>query len=305
VSQPASDTPAGSFTAYHLGRLIHMLAGSLVQAAGSSSSATRTPSGAGGTVSGATATTPASAAPLTGVPNASVSAWGPLGGLGLWAPQAPGFATGLPAPLTLTKDQVTQLQQAVDTFAQNYTSGANATQDQGAWKALQSSLQDLVANTSGTPNTSSSPPGSTNPPSPAPGVPAVTLPKDEVAQWKQAVDTFAQNYTSGANATQDQSAWSAFDSSLTSIAQDVAANQFAASHVLNKDQVTQLQQAVNTFAQNYTNGTNLSQDASAYKALQTSLKGVLTSVSGPPVLPALGLGRGASSAPGVPGPIAI
>src|SRR5262249_52793756 len=95
-----------------------------------------------------------------------------------------------------------------------------------------------------------------------------------VTQLKQAVDTFAQNYTSGASLSQDTSAYEALESSLNTISQDQSAYQFAANHVLTSSQVAQLQQAVNTFAQNYTNGSNLTQDASAYTALRTSLQGL-------------------------------
>ena len=46
---------------------------------------------------------------------------------------------------TLSKTEVTTLQQAVNVFAAAYTSGANATADQAAAAALQESLTALAA----------------------------------------------------------------------------------------------------------------------------------------------------------------
>ena len=51
---------------------------------------------------------------------------------------------GLGQP-TLGKDTVTKLQQAVDTFAGAYTSGADTAKDKAAESSLESSLQSLAS----------------------------------------------------------------------------------------------------------------------------------------------------------------
>src|SRR5262249_14991534 len=160
---------------------------------------------------------------------------------------------------------------------------ANAAQDTAAWNALQTQLQNLGGKSADPgwiygAGLSWLVGGDTGP------LGGATLTKDQVTQLQQAVDTFAQTYTSGTDFSQDGTAWPTLWSRLDSIAQDVAAKQFAASHVLTKDQVTQFQQAVATFAQNYTNGANIDQDVAAYTTLQASLAKVLTGQDGYPML---------------------
>ena len=53
--------------------------------------------------------------------------------------------TGLLDNITLTKDEVTSIQTAVDTFATSYTSGTDATKDKAATDALQKSLEGVFA----------------------------------------------------------------------------------------------------------------------------------------------------------------
>ncbi|HEV3166579.1 MAG TPA: hypothetical protein VGZ22_21320 [Isosphaeraceae bacterium] len=124
---------------------------------------------------------------------------------------------GLPGATPLSKDAVGQLKQAVDTFAQSYTSGANASQDQAAIQALQTSLKSLFSSVHPMPNMPA-------PPVPGPGFETshdgllghVVLSKATVTQIQQAVDTFAQSFTSGANASADTAAVAALKTSLFS-----------------------------------------------------------------------------------------
>jgi hypothetical protein len=135
-------------------------------------------------------------------------------------PTSPGI--GWLAQGTLTKAQVTTIQTAVDTFATNYTSGANPTADSAAFTALETSLQSL-APTPPTPtsSTSTTTATTTTPPPIAGGflgmLANTPLTKSQVSTFKSAVDTFASTYTSGANPTADSAAIQTLETSLTSV----------------------------------------------------------------------------------------
>ncbi len=112
---------------------------------------------------------------------------------------------------------------------------------------------------------------------PVPGVFGATLNASEVASFKSAVDTFATNYTSGANSIQDSAAATALNSRLS----DVALSIWSRGNIAPKDAVTAFQTASDTFASSYTSGANPSQDAAAWKTLQTAMNGLGNSLSGP------------------------
>jgi hypothetical protein len=91
---------------------------------------------------------------------------------------------------------VQQLAQAFDTFAQSYTSGANPTQDGTALQTLQASLKNIWQASA-----------YQNQP---------VLSQATIQQLKQAIDTFAQTYTGGANPTTDKNALTALQNAIQS-----------------------------------------------------------------------------------------
>jgi hypothetical protein len=139
---------------------------------------------------------------------------------------------------------VTSLQQATDTFAKTYTGGTNLTQDKAAWSALQSGLNTFADSlttpgatsaSSATPVTASGSVSGGRPGSSALGVMSIMQPvmpdladtllngpalsQSDLATLKSTVDTFAANYTSGQNATRDQSAIDALQTGLSDLVQ--------------------------------------------------------------------------------------
>jgi hypothetical protein len=107
---------------------------------------------------------------------------------------------------------------------------------------------------------------------------STTLTQAEVNGLKQAVDTFAGAYTSGADTVKDKAAADALKSSLD----DLAVATWSQSHVATPASVTALQQSVDGFASSYTGGTNPSADVAAWKALQSGLDAFNKGLSGQP-----------------------
>jgi hypothetical protein len=114
------------------------------------------------------------------------------------------------------------------------------------------------------------------------------LSKADVALLKSTADTFAGSYTSGADAAQDKAAVAALQSGL----EDLSIQYWSETHVVDKDSVTTLQQAVDSFAASYTSGANLAQDTAAWQSLRAALSSFWTSIqstgssTGPLTLPA-------------------
>jgi hypothetical protein len=102
----------------------------------------------------------------------------------------------------------------------------------------------------------------------------MTLSKADVALLKTTADTFAASYTSGADAAKDKAALSAADTGM----QTLFANIWSETHVVSKDALTKLQQSVDSFVAAYTAGKNVTQDSSAWSALQSGLNDFWTSV---------------------------
>jgi hypothetical protein len=218
------------------------------------------------------------------------------------------MALGPLADVTLSKADVASLKSTVDTFATNYTSGTDATADKAAVAALEAGLKALSQNVWSETHV----------------VDAAT-----VAKLQQAVDGFAQSYTSGADVSKDSAAWQSLQTGLGDFSKSVmAASSAAASSTtsgtttttatasapssppvappmffgarlphevwttgstsessnlldnvtLTKDQVTTIQTAVDTFATSYTSGTDAAKDQAASAALRTSLASVFSSV---------------------------
>jgi hypothetical protein len=241
---------------------------------------------------------------------------------GTTAAVSPGFGPAMVMPLagpfgnaTLTPADVQGLKSAVDTFANNYTSGKDATADTAAVTALQNGLADVAQNVWSETHVAA---------------------KADVAKLQQAVTDFAGAYTSGQNTSQDAAAWkalqgavAAFGSALTNPSAPPASGATtpvptmppglafggwkgpgagigAPSLVgpildgtaLTAGEVTSLKTAVDTFASNYTSGTDASADKAAVSALQTALGAVaqqhwqdsapVVDPSGPPVTPPAG-----------------
>lgn len=126
------------------------------------------------------------------------------------------------------KDDVAKFQQSATDFAKAYTGGANLAQDKAAWKALHTALDNFAASLKApgaAATATTTPPGSRafpvppmmrmDMPGPTDGLlhgPALSA--DEVATLKTSVDTFADNYTSGADAAKDKAASDALQSNL-------------------------------------------------------------------------------------------
>jgi hypothetical protein len=222
---------------------------------------------------------------------------------------------------TLSQADVSELKQAVDTFAANYTSGTDATADKAAVSALNSSLDDLALGLWSEAHVASS---------------------ASVAQLQQAVDGFAKSYTGGSNLATDKAAWKALGDGLHTFASALQGGQSSASGgsgvlsadspglgvapmiarmpgngfamlvsgllqgpALTKDEVSSLQQAVDTFETSYTEGADATKDQNAVDALQTSLDNVAeshwsvppdTSGGAPTILPAIQGASGSSTA---------
>jgi hypothetical protein len=185
---------------------------------------------------------------------------------------------------TLSKADVAQLKTTVDAFAGSYTSGADAAKDKAALDALQSGLSDLVAGI-----------WSEN----------HVVSKDSLAQFQKTVDSFVANYTGGTNLAQDEAAWKALRSGMSDFWASVQGAGGAASSTpmpgklaafpgslppvpdlapsgdsglasmlaqapISKADVTQLQQAVDAFAADYTSGADPTRDKAAVSNLQSS-----------------------------------
>jgi hypothetical protein len=103
-----------------------------------------------------------------------------------------------------------------------------------------------------------------------------TLTPADVTELKQVVDAFAASYTSGADPSKDQAAATALQSGLD----DLALGVWSESHVASPASVSQLQQAVDSFAKSYTSGANLAQDKAAWKALQGAVSAFGTALAG-------------------------
>jgi hypothetical protein len=190
--------------------------------------------------------------------------------------------------MTLSKSDVAQLKTTIDTFAGSYTSGADAAKDKAAMAALQTGLQTLFA-----------------------GIwsEAHVVSKDSLTKLQQSVDSFVASYTGGTNVAQDTSAWTALKSGLQDFwastngaisaknppplslppvvlpieTKPVTGNLPFGTGIgeltlgqtpLSKDDVTKLQQAVDTFAAAYTSGTDPVQDKAAVAELESSLSGL-------------------------------
>jgi hypothetical protein len=165
-----------------------------------------------------------------------------------------GFSSGLQALSIqlwsenhiLSKDSLAQFQKAVDDFASSYTGGQNLTQDTAAWSSLQSGLRSFA-------QAAFDPQGATNlaPKNAGPGlilglvtlsvdsplifeleslVPSASsaLSKDNLSTLQLSVDTFADTYTSGADAAKDKAALDSLQSSLSKLAQSAWASSMPA-----------------------------------------------------------------------------
>jgi hypothetical protein len=148
----------------------------------------------------------------------------------------------------LSKDELASFQKSVDDFVSSYTGGTNLTQDVTAWSSLKSGLQSFMQaafNPQGTANagTSTTGPGVATtgvmmpgPMMPGPLPPSIGSPlvmelenltptdttpmsAQDLATLQQSVDTFADAYTSGADAAKDKAALSSLQSSLDKLAQ--------------------------------------------------------------------------------------
>jgi hypothetical protein len=93
------------------------------------------------------------------------------------------------------------------------------------------------------------------------------LSKADVDMLKSTVDTFAGAYTSGSDPAKDQAAVGALRTGLESLSTQI----WSETHVVGKDSVSKLQQAVDSFAASYTSGTNVAQDAAAWQSLKMEL----------------------------------
>lgn len=115
------------------------------------------------------------------------------------------------------------------------------------------------------------------PPNPLAGLHDVTLSLDDVAGLKTSVEAFAASYTSGKDQTKDAVAVAGLRTGLDGLSQSV----WAESHVASKSSVAALQQAVNTFASQYTSGLSVSQDKAAWTTLQTAVATFGTGLKNP------------------------
>jgi hypothetical protein len=104
-----------------------------------------------------------------------------------------------------------------------------------------------------------------------------TLSKDDVTNLKQAVDTFAASYTSGAGSTKDQAAVTVLNTSLA----DIDARLWSETHVASQASVTSIAQAVQSFATSYTSNANPGTDNAAWQALGQALQKFTTGLSNP------------------------
>jgi hypothetical protein len=99
---------------------------------------------------------------------------------------------------------------------------------------------------------------------------------------RTAINNLASAYTYGKTPATDQAAVAAFEVQVDNVAQPI----WAASHVASPSSVTNLQQAINTFASAYTNGTNPATDASAWASLESALRTFYGSLPNPNALAA-------------------
>ena len=218
-----------------------------------------------------TTTTTASDTPLTPVTATSI---------------APGalvtnVSSSVPGPFgaTLNATEVASFKSAVDTFAANYTSGANATQDTAAANAMNSALSDVALSTWSRGNVVS---------------------QSAVSAFQSAVSSFASSYTSGTNATQDVAAWKSLQSAMSALGNSLGGTSTASATpgiykltampdpsmnylfglssvgTLSAADVASLKTAVDTFATNYTSGTDTTADSNANSTLETALSNIAT-----------------------------
>lgn len=133
------------------------------------------------------------------------------------------------------------------------------------------------------------------PPNPLAGLDKVTLSLDDVNGLKTSVETFATNYTSGQDKAKDSSAVAALQTGLNDLAQSV----WAETHVASKESVAALQQAVNTFATQYSSGMSATQDKTAWVALKAAVATFGTGLknpSAPAVIPVVANAPASNSA---------
>ena len=110
----------------------------------------------------------------------------------------------------------------------------------------------------------------------ATGMFGTTLNASEVAAFKSTVDSFATNYTSGADSAKDGSAATALKSGLS----DVALSVWSRTNIASPSAVAQFKTATDTFASSYTAGTNPAQDMAAWKSLQSAMNSLGGSLAG-------------------------
>lgn len=200
---------------------------------------------------------------------------------------APGMSPGSPLTgVTLSATDVAALKQAVDSFATNYTSGADATKDKAATDALQASLNNLALTVWSESHVAS---------------------KDAVTAFQKAADNFAQNYTGGLDSAKDTAAWNALSTAMTNLLPQNGTpggpaigtlapgmmpmlppggfdpsslhitSTLDAGQPLTADEVSTLKSLVDTFATDYTNGADATADQSAANALFSGLDNLFTS----------------------------
>jgi hypothetical protein len=215
------------------------------------------------------------------------------------APGGSAFDTAMtlayyPGPLggaTLSRDDLGQLQSAVDTFADAYTSGVDASKDSAALNALRAALSDLDLQIWSESHVAD---------------------PSAVASLKGAVEAFAANYTGNSDTGKDTLAWKALGTALTGFAASLHAPGAPApaatdlmgagpdaplpmilpaftpgvgmmiEPLLDGDplppaDVARLKSAVDTFADAYTSGADASKDSAALDAFQTSLGSLIES----------------------------
>ena len=233
-------------------------------------------------------TTTISAASLTS--SVSVSPIASPSGIDTATPTTPmgTIATPMAPPsgmfgATLNASEVASFKSSIDTFAANYTSGANATKDAAAVSGLQTGLSDVALSVWSRTNVASS---------------------NAVAQFKTAADTFANTYTSGTNPTQDSAAWKSLQSAmnvlgssltgpnidpkfnanipgiyrLTSIPAAQTGDFLGLGSIgtISASDVASVKTAADTFAANYTSGANQAKDQAADLAFETAIGNIST-----------------------------
>ncbi len=184
---------------------------------------------------------------------------------------------------TLNASEIASFKSSIDTFATNYTSGADSTKDAAAVTGLQTGLTDVALSVWSRTNVASS---------------------DAVAQFKTAANTFASTYTSGTNPKQDSAAWKTLQSAMNTLGSsltgpniDPALNAnvpgiyrltsipaaqtgdifgFGSLGTLAASDVASMKSAADTFAANYTSGANPTKDQAADLAFETALGNIST-----------------------------